>query len=527
MRNSPIHRQLLSVSVAAIALVATAPGPATGMASLTVRQDFDTAAVCERLTGQSIGGARIERAEPIASGTKLPPFPTPITTAICRVDARIAPEPGSEIRIQLWLPQRWNGKFVGIGGGGFSGGLASGGVELTRLAEQGYAAVATDAGHPVSTQATWALGNPQKIVDFAHRANHLGAIAGKAIVADHYGRKADRSLFSGCSNGGRDALMLAQRYPADYDAIVAGAPANNWTGLMSWFGRHEQIARLAPGADLLGPKLKLIHDAAIAQCDKLDGVADNLIERPNQCRFDPGVLQCKTGAGSSCLTAPEVTAVRALYREVRTSDGRLVLPGLSVGSEYQWGFWVTATRAAGGDFAQQFFRYMVHDDPAWDMARFDLDRDYPLARTKMGPVLDAVDPDLRPFLRRGGRLLMYHGWGDAAIPAGNSINYFGAMRRATGRLGAERTRLFMLPGVGHCAGGNGPSLVDYLDMLDRWADSGKAPERIVAVSSNDPLGFLARKPVPILASRPACAWPKTAHYAGRGPVDREGSFVCR
>lgn len=516
---------LLSGSICIFAFGAAEPVSARPVAP--VSQADEAAARCAQLTGKVIAGATIDRAELTPEGAKIAPFPKPLTRRICRVDARISPVPGSEIKVQVWLPDRWNGKFVGVGGGGFNGGLASAALALTPLAEQGYAGVATNAGHDVSPTAQWALGNPEKIVDFAHRGNHLGAVIGKATVAAYYGKPATRNLFHGCSNGGRDALMLAQRYPTDYDAIVAGAPANDWTGLMSWFARHEQVARISPGVDLLGPKLNLVHAAAIAKCDALDGAKDGLIERPAVCKFDPAVLQCKSGNDATCLSAGEVAAVKALYRDVRTAGGRLVQPGLPVGSEYQWGGWATAVKSAGGDFARQFYRYMVYEDVDWDVNRFDVSRDFPFARKKVGPVLDAVNPDLRPFLSRGGRLLMYHGWDDAAIPAGNTLNYFGAMRRAVGKLGADRTRLFMLPGVGHCAGGNGPSSVDYLGELDRWAETGVAPERLVASKYDDVIRQMTGQSAKILATRPVCAWPKTAHYKGTGSVSEAQNFVCK
>lgn len=487
----------------------------------------DAAGRCARLTGSTIEGAKIDRAEFIASGTTLPPVPGNLKAGICRVSATISVVQGSEIKLQVWMPETWNGKFVGLGGGGFEGGLGNAGPALTKLSQEGYAGVATNAGHSPSIKAEWALGNPEKIVDFAHRANHLGAVVGKATAAAFYGQPVKRSLFNGCSNGGRDALMLAQRYPADYDAIVAGAPANNWTGLMSWFARHEQIARLSPGADLLGPKLELIHAAAMRKCDAIDGVKDGLIERPTACKFDPVILQCKAGSSTDCLSKAEVQAVRALYRDVRTRTGLLAQPGLPVGSEYEWSYWLASVKSGGADFARQFYRYMVYQDPNWDIDRFDISRDFPFARKNLGPILDAVNPDLRPFLNRGGRLLMYHGWDDAAIPAGNTLNYYAAMRRTVGRAAAERTRLFMLPGVAHCAGGNGPSNVDYLGALDQWAESGVAPERLVAAKADNMLRYMVGLPTKVMATRPVCAWPKAARYKGAGPVNEADSYVCR
>lgn len=511
----------------------------TGLATILSAAAYDSVAAgepagdsfasrCSGLEGKSLAGAVVTSAGHVAAGTALPPFQRAFGPAFCRVKAAAAPVAGSEIKFEIWLPDDWNGKFVGIGGGGFEGSYAQANIALRRPVGARYAAVVTNAGHDVSAAPKWALGQPERIADFGHRANHLGALFGKAVVADYYGTQASRSIFHGCSNGGRDALMLAQRYPADYDAIAVGAPANDFSGLMASFARVRQMTQAAAGSPGLAHKLKLVRAAAIAKCDRLDGATDGIIGNPGSCRFDPANLACKAGAtGEACLSAPEVAAVKAVYSPVQLASGSLVMPGLPPGSEYQWESWLLGKTAAGPGMATNFYRYFVHGDPEWDPARFDIDSDWAAGRASVSPAIDALDPDLSPFLKRGGKLLIYHGWDDAAIPAGNTLRYNAAMRRAVGPKLAASTRLFMLPGVAHCAGGEGPDTIDYIGEVDRWAESGTAPDRLTATQFDNPLAALMGEPAKEVRTRPACAWPTSARYAGKGPVGDASSWVCR
>jgi feruloyl esterase len=481
---------------------------------------------CAALRGRQIAGARIDTSETVPAGRVMVPFKDPISKTFCKVLGRIATGPASQVKLQAYLPADWNGKFVGVGGGGFEGGYASAPFSLRGPVEAGYAGLATDAGHDPSPVPRWAIGAPEKVADFGHRANHLGAVVGKALVREFYGRPAKRAYFHGCSNGGRDALMLAQRYPADYDTIVAGAPAYDYTAIMAHFAHFQQLAQ-QPGAGLSPAKLNLVYDAAKSACDARDGLQDGLIEQPQLCRFDPAVLQCKQGGGDSCLSPREVETVRAIYRGTVTRDGRQVVAGLPVGSEYEWNAWLTGPKSTAGDMGLTFFATFVYGDENWNRAGFSLEREFAEARRRVGPAIDATDPDLRPFLRRGGKLLMYHGWDDAAIPAGSSLGYFDRMKRKSGRLAQKNTRLFMLPGVAHCTGGKGPSVVDYLAEADRWTESGKAPERIVASKTESAFRALAGLSTPVLSTRPVCAWPRAAHYKGQGSIDSVVSYVCR
>lgn len=485
------------------------------------------AARCSSLMGQELGSAMIDKTEFLASGTPANMLGQKLSSDVCRVSAHVTPAKGSRVNIRVWLPANWNGKMYGFGGGGFNGSMSIDGLILAGTVNRGYAAVSTDAGHDVGDGgAGWALGNPEKIIDFGHRANHVGAVATKAIIARFYGTPAKRSYFHGCSNGGRDALMLAQRYPADYDAIIAGAPANSWTALMSSFARAGHITRLSPTVDVLKPKLKLVHDAAMKKCDAADGVKDGMISNPATCRFDPAVLSCKSGSGSDCLSKPEVTAIRAIYQGTRTRDGKTIMPGFPVGSELEWSEWFTAPNGQSQNMAQEFYRHMVYNDAKWDRSNFVLDRDYPAAKRRMAAITDATNADLRPFVRRGGKLLMYHGWNDPAIPAGNSISYFKAARRVLGHR-SDQIRLLMVPGMAHCGGGEGATAVDWLTSLENWVEKNQAPDRLTAVKYSNPKGAMLGLGGKALATRPVCAWPKTPHYKGAGPIEQEGSYVCR
>ena len=480
----------------------------------------DPAGSCQRLVGRQLAGALVQTTEFVPAGSALAPIMTKNSPEFCRVSAHISPVAGSKIKIQLWLPSRWNGKFFGYGGGGFEGSYMIANIVLRRPVREGFAAVVTDAGHDLAPDQKWAIGQPEKVTDFGHRANHLGAVVAKAVVTDYYGTPATHGYFHGCSNGGRDALMLAQRYPEDYDAIAVGAPANSFTARMAAFSQMGADFSGAAGQTLV-PKLKLLNEAAIASCDADDGVKDGLIGRPNRCRFDPAELLCKSGATEACLSKPEVALARSLYRGTFGRDGKLIMSGFAAGSELGW-----APPPAAENMGTAFYRYLMYENPAWLPDSFLLDRDFAAGRKKLGPVLDATDPDLRPFLRRGGKLLMYHGWDDTAIPPGNSLRYYDQVVKTVGKKYAGNVRLFMLPGVSHCGQGKGPDEVNYVAALDRWTQSGVAPERLIAAKHDNRIAFFSEMPTKVLQSRPACAWPKAARYKGAGSPDDAASFEC-
>ncbi|MEH0194209.1 tannase/feruloyl esterase family alpha/beta hydrolase [Caulobacter sp. CCNWLY153] len=526
-----------AATIAGLVLAAQTIAPAA--ASKDASDKAAPAERCAALKGRTLGGAVVESGERVAKGDTL--LKTPFGEAkaradYCKIKAKTSSGPGSTIKLEVYLPNDWNGKLWGVGGGGLSGGLATAGLTLGSALEQGYAGVATDAGHDDAPDAAWAINAPIRIRDFGFNANHLGVQAAKAAIETYYGQPAKKAYFHGCSNGGRDALMLAQRFPQDYDGIVVGAPAANYTGVMASFARNQNLFTSTPGAQSLLAKLPLLHDAVMQRCDKLDGVADGVLEDPSACKFDPAQLQCKPGQDpGKCLTAPEVGFARAVYQGTRGRDGKLIYPGLPVSSEYNassvgplgWGPWFMSPPYTGSNLAKEFYRGLVKQDVKWELASFNLDRDNAEAKAKVGADLDALDPDLRPFLKRGGKLLIYHGWEDAAIPAQATLDYYAAMRKRTGRAADDNVRLFMAPGMNHCGQGPGPNTLDQIGDIDRWISSGKAPQQIIAVKPSNGLAAFFGAKVQVARSRPLCAYPMVSTYKGSGSTDEAANFSCK
>jgi feruloyl esterase len=481
-------------------------------------------------------GGTIESAEMIRAGETAGSTFTGAVKAprdLCRVRAVASTAPTSRIRIEIWLPADWNGKLMGIGGGGLNGGLGSSLGDMAASIARGYAGVISDLGHDINGGTRWGL-DPARVEDFGHLGNHVAAEAGKDVVARFYGRGPSRNYFQGCSGGGREALMLAQRYPADYDGIIAGAPAADFVGLMSAGMWNAQRVHRTPEAAGFPAKLKLLRAGVSRSCDALDGVADGVIDDPLACRFDPAELQCKPGAEpATCLSSAEVGIAREIYRGAHLSDGTRILAGYPYGSEADfanpglgWGPFITENGIGAKLLGTEFFRWLVHRDGDWQAKSFLLDRDYAAAMARPGPAVNATNPDLRPFLRRGGKLLMYHGWEDAAIPAGATLDYYAAMRRRSGSFADKGVRLFMLPGVAHCNGGPGPGIFDRLDILERWVEGGVAPNQLIARKYENDMLALEGKPTKELRARPVCAWPRIARYTGKGSTDDPANFRC-
>ena len=403
----------------------------------------------------------------------------------CRVTVTSRPTVDSDIRIEVLIPRgaAWNGKYVQVGNGGLAGSIPSGAIRAR--AETGYAAAGTDDGHVGNGRtAIWALGQPEKIKDFGTRALKETTDAAKALIRAQKGDGPKYAYFAGCSAGGREALMEAQRFPNDFDGIVAGAPANYNT--LSTGGRAYMQQMLArPGAYLALADLQLLQDAALKTC----AAGGAFIRDQMACRFDPGVLQCKVGAKPGhCLTAPQVAAARALYNGRPGPNGRSMFPGYTPGAEALAGgyqAWNTGTsqagivEASGHTISSQFMKYFIYGDPSFDFLKADLGPKYDRDRQKVAAVLDAVDPDLGPFRARGGKLIQYHGWNDPAIPPLGSPRYAAELRTAMGDT-SSFYRLYMVPGMLHCRGGAGPGEVDWLDVLDRWVTKGEAPQSLTA-----------------------------------------------
>lgn len=524
------------IPLAALSLLAACTGAAGDGAPAPGLPVVQKVGSCEALAGIALPGGKVEAASPIAKGAVVtleagkPGLPAP--AAFCRVEATLSPVPGSSIKVEVWLPERagWNGKLLGAGNGGFGANFMIPSMLMRGGVEKGYVAVGSDMGHygESDVDATWALNAPEKVRDYGWRANHVAAETAKQVIAAYYDGALSASYFHGCSDGGRQALTLAQRYPADYDAIIAGAPAIPWTRMASAFASNA-VAVAKPGGDLPLPKLKLLQAAALGQCDALDGVTDGVIENPRACPFDPAALACKAGGGADCLTGAELATARQLYEGVKDADGKSFYPGFAPGSEAEagtWAMWLTGANSQHAKFGTQFFRYFVHGDPDWQLSQFDLARDYALAKERVGGDLDADKADLAPFFKRGGKLLLYHGWQDSAIPPENTIDYYQRVVAAQPRAAATSVRLFMVPGMAHCLAGPGPNIFDALGAMDGWYQGGPPRERIVATKfDNDLFAFLGF-PAKALRTRPLCPFPKVAKWDGKGSTDEAASFAC-
>ena len=477
-------------------------------------------ASCESLAALKLGHTEITSATTVPAGPfTVQGFMGPSSVdlpAFCRVVSVIRPTSDSDIGVEVWLPAvNWNGRLQSIGNGGLAGMIGTG--EMAAALRAGYATAATDTGHKGSpATGDWALHHPEKIVDFGYRSVHEMTVEAKALIAAYYGSGAKYSYWNGCSEGGNEALTEAQQYPADYDGILAGAPANYFMHLMIdsiWTSHavHKDAASFLPQSKLPG-----ITAAVLAQCDAADGVKDGVLEDPRTCHFDPAALLCKGGDDPSCLTAAQIHGVKKIYdgpRNPRT--GERIFPGTLPGSEAGWGLWI-----AGTDVPQHNLQHLiscaglsnfVFDDPNWDWKTFDFDKDVALADKKLGAVLNHTNPDLSGFKQHGGKLLQYHGWNDPAISPLNSVDYFESVQHKMGDT-QSFYRLFMMPGVEHCAGGPGPSQFDRMGTIVDWVEHGKAPDRIIASKPG--------------RTRPLCAYPKIAKYTGSGNTDDGANFVC-
>lgn len=442
-----------------------------------------------------------------------------ISANFCRAQLSLKPEPGSDIKAEVWLPENWNSKLMGFGGAGFDGGLSPGGAPLfNNVIDKGYTMVANDAGHKQgSSIESWVHQQPEKVIDFGHRANHLAAIAAKQLIADYYGKPAQHAYFSGCSGGGRDGLMLASRYPEDYDGIIAGAPARRYPAILTQLHWYTQSVHGPDGAPGLESKLELVSGAVLESCDTLDGVKDGVLENPRLCNYDPADLRCDGEDAPTCLTDRQVAALKRIYGGPLLNSGEAVISGPELGSEgiADWVAWVMSEQ--GSVYGQEFYRWFVYDDPDWSIEDLDLDRDYAVARERVAPILNVEDPDLGAFIQNGGKLIMYQGWNDVAIPPAESIKYYEAVQNRNGQKAASHVRLFMVPGMGHCAGGAGATSFDMQPVLERWVEHNETPERVIAVkpdSGEPPL------------TRPLCVWPKIARHNGSGSTRDAANFVC-
>lgn len=530
----PISLNVTPAALAAMAVYALS----SAAAQITPR----TAADCERLRGVRLENATIAIVEPVSGTFNVPGTRDTIgdLPPLCRVAGEIQPTSDSHIAFEVWLPlEGWNGKLAGVGNGGWAGTLTYSGPPIWSLADQvrrGYAAVSTNAGHEgAGDDARFAYGHPERLLDFGWRAVHEMTVKAKTVTRAFYGRPPQHAYWIGCSTGGKQGLTEVQRFPDDYDGIVAGAPASNWTPLMTATAQRSITAIGDSTRYLLAPARALLHDAVIKACDKLDGVEDGVLEDPRRCHFDPSVLQCGTTsqADGTCLTAAQVAAVKRIYAGVDDpTDGRRVSPGLALGSELLWAPFATPGQPFPIPFS--YYRWVVFADSTWDWRSFDLanpsfHQAWRDADRRLAPILNAVDPNLRAFRARGGKLIQYHGWSDPLITAQGSVDYYdsvvsfeasGRRDRAGALAGVQQFyRLFMAPGMGHCFGGDGPNLFDMERALEDWVERGVAPESVPATHLG-PNGAPDKR-------RPLCPYPEVAVYKGKGDSNDAASFACR
>ena len=494
----------------------------TVAALLVAARPVHAAASCEGLTAltASPGGAplQVTLARPVAAGAFAPPSGVPdgppaasspyaALPAFCRVAITLRPGPKSDVKTEVWMPASgWNGKLQVVGNGGFAGTIGYRAM-ATALAA-GYAAASTDTGHTGPAANTFAT--EDSTLDFAYRAIHETAVAAKRAVDGFYGAAPKFAYFNGCSTGGRQALTAAQRYPDDFTGIVGGAPAIFTT--KQAFGQLWFYQAIATGDGAI-PKetLPLIHEAVLAACDGLDGAKDGVLENPLACTFDPGVLACKTGAAPpSCLTAPQVESVRKIYAGAsHATTGEKIFPGLERGSELGWS-------PVPVSYAVDYFKHIVFKNASWDPATLNFGRDVAEAYPAAHQIFDANESRLGAFTSRGGKLLMYQGWAEPGIPPGHIVNYYAKVKAQTAGA-ASAVRLFMVPGMGHCGGGDGASTFDMVAALDKWVETGTAPEQIPASRVRG--GKVDR-------TRPLCAYPRYARYSGTGSMDEAANFAC-
>ncbi|MEI9815102.1 MAG: tannase/feruloyl esterase family alpha/beta hydrolase [Acidobacteriota bacterium] len=484
------------------------------------------AATCDSLNSLKLKDATITATavaagaytQPAAAGAKGKAGPSYTDLpAFCDVKVVSKPSADSEINIEYWLPEAgWNGNLLAKGNGGWNGSITAN--TLADGLRLGYATAMTDTGHEGGS-AQFALGHPEKVIDFGWRAVHEMAVLGKQIAKAKYDTAVKKTYWDGCSAGGRQGLKAIQMFPEDFDGVVAGAPAIQFTGRSAqaiWIGQqtHKDAESALPAA-----KFAVVHEAVLAACDNLDGVKDGVLENPRACKFDPKTIQCTSGSTDTakCLTVGEVETVKKIYADVTNPrTGEVYFPGHEPGSENGW-----ATMAGANPFgvAIDMFKYVVYSDANWDYKKLNFDTDMAGAM-KAGAVIDGTDANLKKFFDRGGKIVQYHGWSDPQISSRSSVTYYDAVVKQNGGLAKvqQNHRLFMVPGMAHCGGGDGTATFNMLAALTDWVEKNQAPASVPA--SKVVNGQAVR-------TRPLCAYPAVAVYKGSGSTDEAANFSCK
>jgi feruloyl esterase len=468
---------------------------------------------CEGLTGRTIGGA-------VVADAALQPSDSP-AGAPCIVNGALH----ETLRFRIALPADWNGRLLYVGGGGWNGAISP--FAFAPAPERaGYAIVASDSGHSANgIDASWALGNPQAQMEFAFLSVHSVSDATKAVIRDFYGSVPRHSYFEGCSNGGREGLVSATRFPSDFDGIISRAPANYWSNLFTSFVRNGQRQLGTPAAAIGPEQARIVEQTALRQCDALDGLADGIIANPGACRVRLEEARCTPGTAAQCLSGEQIETAEAFYSELRSADGQLLYPGWAPGGEGQgWPTWLTGAAAGPGArgaqslFGEGFYRYWVLADPDADIMTVDPERHRPALA--LADTLLTATSDLRTFFSLGNKMILWHGTADWAISYRASVQYYEEVAEAVGGNARrdESMELFLAPGVQHCAGGSGADTTDLLTPLQRWVESGERPSELVA-QRRDQSGNVA-------LARPLCRYPAIPQYRG-GDVAAASSFACQ
>ncbi len=516
-----MFRKSVVATVAFTALAVTAPPSAA-------------ATTCQNLTMLSLPNTTMTLAQPVAAGAFTPP-PAPARggaggrgqqfndlPAFCRVQATLKPSGDSDIKIELWMPvaASWNGKLRGTGNGGLGGGAAVGAGALANGVRLGYATAGNNTGHEGDSR--YAIDHPEKIMDFGYRAAHEMTVAAKALIKAYYDKVLTYSVIAEGGGGTIAALSSAQRYPEDYDVVAV-------TGMSSYLTRHTfgqmwywQATHKDAASYIPPDKYPILHEAALNACDALDGLKDGIIGDVEHCKFDPGVIQCKGTGDPSCLTGPQVEAARKIYAGPTNPRTRQELYSpMYPGSELGW------AQLAGGDaplgIPVEFFKYFVFKDPNWDYKTrpIDFDKDVALADKPDIQPVNAVDPDLKKFFARGGKLLLVDGWADTAVPPKVSINYYKNVVARTGASAVKKSmRFFVVPAMGHGPGTNGAENMNFdaLATIEEWKKTGKAPDTLIVSHYKNSME---------VGKRLVCQYPMVAMYKGSGNTEDPESYTCK
>ena len=448
----------------------------------------------------------------------------------CQLDGYVSPNVGIELRLPT---DRWNGKFLEMGCGGLCGEFSTytlkAGHDCDHGLRKGYACLVSNQGH-VSTEVDgkWAYNNLQAQVDYAFRAAHVAALAGKAITERYYAQAPRKAYFWGCSGGGREGMVEAQQFPSDFDGIAVVAPGFHLADVMMSLLWNWRAATAGDKALFSAADVALLHEAAVAQCDGDDGIKDGVVGNPQGCQFDPATLVCKAGAAARCLSPAQAEAAKKIYSGVMNSKGESLFPGMVPGEESS-----ISTSAELSSLPRDFFQYMGFNPapgPGWKPTEFDFDRD-PKRLAFARSLLSDSNPDLRKFKEAGGKLMLAHGWADEPLSPLATLDYYETVQKTMG--GESKTRdflrLFMVPGMAHCYGGDGAYAIDYLSYLEDWVEGGRAPDVMIGahVKKEKYSGYsykLPANPADVTFTRPVYPYPLRARYKGKGDPNSASSF---